>query len=244
MNSRYRRLTATSAIAFALAMSSTHHVSAEVLITDVTRLLFTTDRGNLVFRGEGGFDDSLNDSYGHAAQQTSVDPAGFVGSLTATLETGSAAEDKQAVSQLTVEFTVDTPQLVTLSVRELSSDISDPTPTVFTNGALLALGDELTNLGVYTVFLLDNGGDFGQLEPPLDAFDTDDALLGIVDSFVLSPGDYSFGAQTVVTASEGTLGTGVSVADFQITFAPIPEPTTVALTLLGLAAVCSDRRRR
>ncbi|MEM9659381.1 MAG: PEP-CTERM sorting domain-containing protein, partial [Planctomycetota bacterium] len=229
--------------ALAVTVAAASEASAAVAITDAKRLLFTTDRGNTVFDAEGVFVESLSDAHGVATQDSLVDSHSFRGVLSAAIDTSNPAEDKQIVSQLIVEFSVATPQFATLTVPRLSSDISNPTPTVFTNGALLALGDGLTDLSDYTLFLLDNGGDFGQLNSPLDVFDSDLPVNDFSDSFVLEPGDYSFGVQQVVTARQGALGVGDSVSEFEIAFVSVPEPAGGLLMGLGAATALLLLRR-
>ncbi|WP_425396195.1 PEP-CTERM sorting domain-containing protein [Aeoliella sp.] len=207
--------------------------TAEVVVTDSTRLLYTTDLGNHVYNAQGVFSDSITDGHGTAFQDSVIDGNAFAGLLGVDIDTDDPVEDKQIVSQMLVDFTVTTPQLVTLTVPTLSSDISNPAPTVFTNGALLALGDGLLDSSNYSVFLFDNGGDYGQLNPPLDAFDSDSALSGLSDSFVLGPGEYALGVQQVVTASQQSPGVGSAITEFEITFSAVPEPATAALLSIG-----------
>lgn len=224
----------------ALAAEST----ADVTVTDSTRLLYTTDLGNHAFNAVGDFSDTISDDHGTSSQDSFIGGETISGVLSAEIDTDDITEDKQIVSQMLVDFSVTTPQLATLTVPTLSSDISNPTPTVFTNGALLVLGDGLLDSSNYSIFLFDNGGNFGQLDPPLDVFDSAVAVSSFTESFVLGPGDYSLGVQQVVTAGPGSPGVGSAFTTFELTFVIIPEPATAMLLILGVGAGLLISRRQ
>ncbi len=195
-----------------------------------TIVLFGSERSVVVnatshaFHGQGAWSESRGQLVGGDTQvfarQDSMISAAFLGGTGVAEVTAlsGAGSDTFASSNLRSLFTITEPYLATLDV-EFDVD--------WTDAAAASLRLERTD---------------GILGPPLfEAFGQPDASTLITQSLLLLPGTYAFQMLTFATLSESVSFAGGLTLE-PLTATAVPEPATITLFGLGLAAAAWRRR--